>query len=683
MEDRITKSKSDGATAASGTLENQMDQVLQLLDQRIQGDVSTAEVETAVSDILTTIGSRPKPLDSNEKKSKANIINQKTSKNSTVFVPAVIMNGAATIQGDKGNYDDSSDDDDDDDYVDKNEEKDASTTKKKTKKRRRGNDDTDILKSNKKYNVDVNISNSKDDNTTQSTSLSIPHPPPEYHDIVSQIPMGKEAGKMMTAFGDGPYPVPPALEKALLGTRKALQVSIMDARKVRRRLQKEYQEARATVLAYNPTKNGAKKNPTIQAAAAWVAETEKESSNDNYSKDNDKNDDKNDASQPPSSNKNEAKMYENEKTEKSKKQLQQHNEKKQYHSGSIDPKLLYRALSEGTDKLSYAHKCGFHMEELSHLYPEEMRAYDRWNEMHEEYNASKSDEKEKLAEVVGKDAPDDGATPTPTAAMKQEEEQESNADKEPDGGHLRERAAHFDFRTEKMKGDWYIEYAKVRQGSFLPNTLRVRRTPAEIEWDRLRKIKKGRHAAGEWENMSGRSVRFLHWLGFDPPNLYPPDDDTTQALAFLAYDRLGRIIEKAIFLRNDETNDCSFSNRSFWELPRGKQLTLEDIERALQDPDIKPATIYGTEDLTGSSSIQLYFGPGWEDRLELEMEEMIASAKGTDHHISEDERMVRNHEMDLLAKISAPPKNDNAFEELVQNRKELISSEIFNDNKKK
>jgi hypothetical protein len=48
---------------------------------------------------------------------------------------------------------------------------------------------------------------------------------------------------------------------------------------------------------------------------------------------------------------------------------------------------------------------------------------------------------------------------------------------------------------------------------------------------------------------------------------------------------------------------------------------LEDIERALQDPDIKPATVYGTEDLTGPSSIQLYFGPGWEDRLELEMEE--------------------------------------------------------------
>ena len=62
---------------------------------------------------------------------------------------------------------------------------------------------------------------------------------------------------------------------------------------------------------------------------------------------------------------------------------------------------------------------------------------------------------------------------------------------------------------------------------------------------------------------------------------------------------------------------------------------------------------------------------------------MIASAKGADHYISEDERMVRNHEMELLAKISAPPRNDKAFEELVKNRKELISSEDFNDDKKK
>ncbi|OEU19267.1 hypothetical protein FRACYDRAFT_235317 [Fragilariopsis cylindrus CCMP1102] len=475
--------------------------------------------------------------------------------------------------------------------------------------------------------------------------------------------MGKEAAKMMTAFGDGPYPDPSVLEQALLGTRKALQVSIMDARKVRRRLQQEFQDARNIVLNYNPKKNGTRPNPTMEAAVAWkraaaaaaVAETNKKaSSNNNNNNSNNEHKNETDAApMTPSNNKSETKI----KTETTKPNKQQ---QPQYHSGSIDPKLLYRAMSEGTDKLSYAHKCGFHMEELTHLYPEEMRAYERWNEMHEEYNTSKSDDKEKAAEVcVGEeddvDADADGSAANPSTAAatvkEEQEEKETNTDKEePDGGHLRQRAAQFDFRTDGMKSDWYIEYAKVRQGSFLPNNLRVRRTPAEIEWDRLRKMKKGRQFAGAWECMSGRAP----W-------------------AFLAYDRFGRNVEKAIFLRNDEANDRDFSNRSLWDLPKGEQLTLEDIERALQDPDIKPATVYGTEDSTGPSSIQLYFGPGWEDRLELEMDEMIASAKGTDHQISEEERMVRNHEMELLVRISAPPVNGNALEELVKSRKQGMS----------
>jgi hypothetical protein len=62
---------------------------------------------------------------------------------------------------------------------------------------------------------------------------------------------------------------------------------------------------------------------------------------------------------------------------------------------------------------------------------------------------------------------------------------------------------------------------------------------------------------------------------------------------------------------------------------------------------------------------------------------MIASAKGTDHQISEEERMVRNHEMELLAKISAPPENNNALEELVKSRKEGISQKDSTDEEKK
>ena len=47
---------------------------------------------------------------------------------------------------------------------------------------------------------------------------------------------------------------------------------------------------------------------------------------------------------------------------------------------------------------------------------------------------------------------------------------------------------------------------------------------------------------------------------------------------------------------------------------------------------------------------------------------MIASARGNGNQISEEERMVRNHEMELLDKISAPPGKDGVhLEELVKN----------------
>jgi hypothetical protein len=38
---------------------------------------------------------------------------------------------------------------------------------------------------------------------------------------------------------------------------------------------------------------------------------------------------------------------------------------------------------------------------------------------------------------------------------------------------------------------------------------------------------------------------FLHWVGFDPTSaLSPPNEETTQALAFLAHDFFGKIVEK-------------------------------------------------------------------------------------------------------------------------------------------
>ena len=50
---------------------------------------------------------------------------------------------------------------------------------------------------------------------------------------------------------------------------------------------------------------------------------------------------------------------------------------------------------------------------------------------------------------------------------------------------------------------------------------------------------------------------------------------------------------------------------------------------------------------------------------------MIAGMKGNSQQISEEERMVRKHEMELLAKISAPPGRDgDQLEVLIHNHKE-------------
>ena len=68
MENRSTAIGAN-ATTGDNTLGNQMDQLLGLLDQTLQGDVTTAAVETAVSDVLTTIGAKDTAAksDSNEK----------------------------------------------------------------------------------------------------------------------------------------------------------------------------------------------------------------------------------------------------------------------------------------------------------------------------------------------------------------------------------------------------------------------------------------------------------------------------------------------------------------------------------------------------------------------------------------------------------------------------------------
>lgn len=232
--------------------------------------------------------------------------------------------------------------------------------------------------------------------------------------------------------------------------------------------------------------------------------------------------------------------------------------------------------------------------------------------MHSAYQTSKKTEEGQ-----------EDATTTSTAPRVADSEQEAS------GGHLNERLANFDVRTEQMMDDWYLKFAEVRQGSFLPK--RGKRSEEVKQWDNARKenkkLKRGRPAA-TWENLSAKAVQFLHWVGFDQISaLPPPNEQTTEALAFLGYDFMGRIVEKAIYFKALEKRKTSIeegenSDELLLELQRGEQLSLNDIEKAVNDSTVRPMPLYSaTDDKAQLAAAQLYFGPGFEERIEMEMDE--------------------------------------------------------------
>jgi hypothetical protein len=290
------------------------------------------------------------------------------------------------------------------------------------------------------------------------------------------------------------------------------------------------------------------------------------------------------------------------------------------------------------------------------------RNTDYGTQMKNDYDTSK-DDKKKAAEENGvttttnkqKDAAAANNGGGASAASNKNKEESDAQDKLEllFGGHLRDRLANFDARTDCMQSDWYMAFEVVRQGSLLPGGLaRSRRRNAdEKAWDQIRKANKTRgrpksRNSGTWESLSSASVQFLHWLGFDSNSaLPPPSDDVAQALAFLGYDFFGKIVEKAIFLRSlreeggslkqqpkvvpakDATSTASLSASALLEMKEGKQLTAGDIETALNDTTLSIKPIYnavgsglGTAGDGRQQALQLYFGPGFEERLEMELE---------------------------------------------------------------
>lgn len=90
------------------------------------------------------------------------------------------------------------------------------------------------------------------------------------------------------------------------------------------------------------------------------------------------------------------------------------------------------------------------------------------------------------------------------------------------------------------------------------------------------------------------------------------------------------------------------------ELRDGEQLQSEDIEKAIHDSTIRPVPLYSSLDNEHSVAAQLYFGPGFEDRLEMEMEELACGKKRK--RLTPEELEIRQEEDELFSKLAnAPP----------------------------
>jgi hypothetical protein len=586
-----TNGDDDTHTHTALLLPDQMQGILDLMNQRARGAASNDQLDSAVSDILVQMGVPGAAVMKEEKK--------KVSSSSS----------SSSLKMDMGNYDD---------------------------------DDSDVEENDTRITPKPAGPPSK----KNKTPLLLRYSKEEYRELLdSTVPMGHMGAQMMTTFGDGPQPNMEALQAALQGTRTALQLTIMDARALRRKVMAQYSQAKQEASSKRFKKNApaASSSSTISAADASSQSATKRP-------------------RPMNATSASATMVGSTAAGATTTTT----------AAAADSAMVFRAWltdqSHTHDPLVKHHPCGFDMEQLSWLYPEEVRAYDRWNELHSAYEESKNKDQEvntaaqtksknkKKKKGTGKNGEneeDDLDDPEAEDETENQEDENNGEDDEYLGGHLRERAAVFDVRTVQMPQDNYMKFAKVRQGSFLPRGVGKTRTKLELEWEQQldeTTTTRGRVKEGSWMHMPAIAVRFLHWLGFEPPEVPPPDIETTQVLAFLGYDRMGRIVEKAIYLRNlkkktkeqrmaennnkkkkagSSTNSTIDNPSSFdlRELPAGEHLTAEDIKVALEDPDVKPAPLFRLEGEKKEGelprNVQLYFGPGFEQRLELELEEYV------------------------------------------------------------
>ena len=606
--------------------QNKMERLLQLVTNRSQGRVNDDLVEDAVSSLLQqsaagatgnagsttkakSVAASASDMNSNTRGEGSVVANQQTQKRTkNNNVAAVRVHEDAIIE----------DEDDYDNFDIPQKGKDATNTSSSTTTSNNNQNQNQhpqwtgrkitiseieaqekILRQNLAQNQRKLLTKQpKNKKLTKQIQQQLTNEMNETWNKLEDIPLGRIGAKMMVTFGDNIHTNPNALTSALHGTRQCLQNAIKDARALRRKMKEDYNRAKVMVNLHKAKK----KERSVLG---------------------------NDEAEVPL-------------------------------SGNVDPNMLFKAI-DGYDKITFEPKCGFDDTQLEKLFPEEMNAYWRWRKMHKSYTDSKEDgavskQQQKQGEQEGQGEQGEqreehqqknistNESDDELDTMEKQQQQNSNSNQSNSktqtknkkrndewGGHLTDRMAQFDARTERMKEEWYMTFSVVRQGSFLSKSYN---STDEREWEKARKVKGnvGKRKS-TWENLPASYVQFLHWIGFDHQSAIPPPNaETTEALAFLGYDFMGKIIEKAIFLRcleqrmakRKEQDNSKHDDRIILELERGEQLSKEDIDRALNDSTIgaKPLYFAANSVLEKGSAVQLYFGPGFEDRIEMELEQL-------------------------------------------------------------
>mmetsp|Transcript_11072 Transcript_11072/g.16333 ORF Transcript_11072/g.16333 Transcript_11072/m.16333 type:complete len:193 (+) Transcript_11072:2704-3282(+) len=153
-------------------------------------------------------------------------------------------------------------------------------------------------------------------------------------------------------------------------------------------------------------------------------------------------------------------------------------------------------------------------------------------------------------------------------------------------------------------------------------------------------------------------------------------------------------IEQAIFLKCLSRQKNSVDPDFVLELKGGEQLEVEDIERSLADTNVNIKPLYNSSNSVldqCAEASQLYFGPGFEDRLEMEIEQMVMG-KIPKAQVTEKEKEIRMKEDALFSKLAAPPTllggvmdvlgDEHRTDEILQQRRTEKIKQRINDRKK-